>query len=157
MEAQHFKNCNHITVSRNLAQIINIYINYIISTFSKQAMSPSLFQQFANFHWSTALKNDDHTSSLNLQRKINTNTLPQPETSDMSLICDALLSGFRLMSLLLDSASSVIETRPCCLIYFATDSSSSIVMYMNFPLSSTTPVSLPSSCSSCTRWMASYN
>lgn len=49
------------------------------------------------------------------------------------------VSGVRLMRELLAWASSVMETRPLCLMNWATESSSAGVMEMNFPRSSITP------------------
>lgn len=49
-------------------------------------------------------------------------------TSVSSLFCTSVLSGVRLISRLLDSARSDMDTRPCCLMNLATDSSSSTVM-----------------------------
>ena len=51
------------------------------------------------------------------------------------------VSGVKFISELLQSTNSAIETRPLCLIKCATDSSSSLVMYMNLPRSSMTPTS----------------
>lgn len=49
------------------------------------------------------------------------------------------LSGVRLIRELLAWASSVMDTLPLCLMKWATESSSSGVMEINFPLSSITP------------------
>lgn len=54
------------------------------------------------------------------------------QTSDLEV-------GFRLISLLLLSAKSVIDTLPLCFTNLATDSNSSCEIYINFPLSSITP------------------
>lgn len=51
------------------------------------------------------------------------------------------LSGIRLIRELLAWASSVMDTLPLCLMNRATESSSSGVMEINFPLSSITPES----------------
>lgn len=61
----------------------------------------------------------------------------------MKRVCQAVLrlSGIRLIRELLAWASSVMDTLPLCLMNRATESSSSGVMEMNFPLSSITPAS----------------
>ena len=61
------------------------------------------------------------------------------------------------MSLLLELTSSAMDTLPLCLMKLATACSSWSEIKMNLPLSSTTPLSAPLSCSACTRAMASYS
>lgn len=58
------------------------------------------------------------------------------------------VTGLKLIKSLLLSASSDIETLPLCFMNFATSSSSFCEMYINFPLSSITPVSSPLACKS---------